>query len=86
MRNTHVGPGIWLETVKNLKNEKYTLYMTSIRWENWKIWKMRHKHGRTCNMARNTENREKWEMYTVGPGYGKKSEKRGKWDANTDME
>jgi hypothetical protein len=29
-------------------------------------------------MARNNEIREKWEIYTVGPGYGEKSEKRGK--------
>ena len=29
---------------------------------------MRHKHCMTWNMARNTEKREKSEIYTLGPG------------------
>ena len=29
---------------------------------------MRNSHGRTWNMARNTEKRERREMYSVGPG------------------
>ena len=30
---------------------------------------MRNKHCMTLNMSRNTEKREKLEMYTVGPGF-----------------
>ena len=28
---------------------------------------MRNSHGRNCNMARNTEKREKFEIHIVGP-------------------
>ena len=34
---------------------------------------MRHKHGLTWNMARNTQKRGKWEMHTVGYGIWQKN-------------
>ena len=30
-----------------------------------------------------TEKREKWEMHTVGPGYGEKTENDRKWEIHT---
>ena len=30
-----------------------------------------------------SEKHELWEIHTVGPIYGEKTEKRGKWDTNT---
>ena len=40
---------------------------------------MRNSHGRTWNMARNTEKREKCEIHKYDMGIGKKQpEKRGK--------
>ena len=33
---------------------------------NWRSWKMRNTQSQTWNMARNSENRENLEMYTVG--------------------
>ena len=36
--------------------------------ENRKTQKMRNTHCTTCNMARNTQKRPKWEMHMVGPG------------------
>ena len=36
--------------------------------ENRKTWKMRHKHSKTWNMARNTQKCEKRKMHIVGPG------------------
>ena len=41
---------------------------TGIWRENSKTQKMRHTHCRTWNMVRNSEKREKCEIYTVGPG------------------
>ena len=47
---------MWQETVKNVKNEKYTLCdMDYVDKTKKKNWKMRHKHCVTSNMARNTE-------------------------------
>ena len=34
---------------------------------------MTYKHCMTWNMARNTQNREKGEMHTVGPGIWRES-------------
>ena len=48
--------------------------------ENWPKRKMRNSHA--WNMARNNEKREKWEMYTVGPGIGQKTDKWGKWETH----
>jgi hypothetical protein len=39
---------------------------------------MRNSHGRTLNLARNTEKLAKSEKNTVGPGIWQKTEKRGK--------
>jgi hypothetical protein len=36
--------------------------------ETRKIWKRRQKHCLIWNIARNTENGEKCEIHTVGPG------------------
>ena len=51
--------------------------------ENWKKWKIRHKHCLTWNMARNSENmkREKYTLYDLD--HGEKTEKHGKWDTQT---
>jgi len=47
---------MWRETVKNVKNEKYTLWdMDYGEKTKKKYWKMRHKHCDTCHLARNTE-------------------------------
>jgi len=54
-----VGPVIWRDTVKNVKNEKYTQLDLEYG-ESWKTWKMRHKHFKTLNMVKNIEKREKW--------------------------
>ena len=53
----HTDPLVmWRETVKNVKNEKYTLWdMDYGEKTKKKYWKMRHKHCDTCHMARNTE-------------------------------
>ena len=37
----------------------------------------------TWNMALNSEKRKKSEIHTIDQDYGKKTEKRGKWDTNT---
>ena len=39
---------------------------------------MRHKHCKTWNMARNTQKRGNWEMHTVGPANGEKTENHAK--------
>ena len=41
---------------------------TELWQENWKRWKMRHKHCMTLNIARNIEKLEKWEIDTLEPG------------------
>jgi hypothetical protein len=64
-RETHiVGLGICRETVKNMKNEKYTLGDMDYGEKTEKTWKMRHKHCMTWNMARNTQKHGKGEMHT----------------------
>ena len=40
--------------------------------ENLPKSKIRDSHGRTWNMARNTEKHEKSKLYTVGPGIWRK--------------
>ena len=70
-----VGHGIWQERVKNMQNEKYTLYLWNmarilINLENethilgrgiWreKTWNMRYTQCRAWNMARITGKRVK---------------------------
>jgi hypothetical protein len=54
-----VGPGIWQEILKNVDNEKCTLYDLEYGEKHWKRWKMRHKHFMNWNMARNTEKHRK---------------------------
>ena len=57
---THtVGRKIWQESLKNVKNEKYTLQDLDYGEKTEKTWKMRHKHCGTCNIVRNTEKRGK---------------------------
>ena len=48
---------MWQETVKNVKNEKYTLCDMDYgeKTKKKKYWKMRHKHCVTSHMAKNTE-------------------------------
>ena len=47
------------ETVKNMKNEKYTLQDLEYGEKTEKRGKMGHKHCITWNMARNSEKHEK---------------------------
>ena len=58
---------------------------TGIWWENWKTWKMRHKHCLTWNMARNNEKVREWEMHSLGPGIWREKyhEYHGKWETHT---
>ena len=51
--------------------------------ENWKSRNMRNTHFRTWNLARKTEKGGKFEISTVGHGYGKKTENHGKWEIHT---
>ena len=44
---------------------------------------MRNKQCMTCNIARNTEKSNKWEMSTVGPGLWQGNGKGLKWDTHT---
>ena len=48
----------WEKTEKRGKRDTHTVGLGIWR-ENLKRWKMRHKHGMTWIMARNTEKREK---------------------------
>ena len=66
-----VGHGIWQETMKNVKYEKYTLYNMNCgektakcgKWDTNTVWP---------GIWRETlKKREKWEMHTVGPGIGR---------------
>ena len=52
---------MWRETVKNVKNEKYTLWDMDYgeKTKKKKYWKMRHKHCVTSHMARNTDKSDK---------------------------
>ena len=54
-----VGPGIWRDTLKIVKYEKYTLQDLDCSEKTEKTWKMRHKHCLMWNMAKNTEKHEK---------------------------
>ena len=58
MRNTHVGPGMWQETVRNKKREIHSVGPVLLR-ENARSCKMRQKHCRTWNTVRNSKKREK---------------------------
>ena len=51
-------PGIWQETVKNMKNEKLTWQDMKYGEKNRKPCKMRNKHCRTWNVGRNSEKPE----------------------------
>ena len=50
-----VRPGIWRETLKNIKNEKCTPQDMDYGKKNEKTWKMRHTHCATWNMARKSK-------------------------------
>ena len=63
-----VGPGISCETVKNVQNEKCTLYDLEYGIKHWKTWKMRNTHCQIWIMVWNSEKGSKWEMHTVWPG------------------
>jgi hypothetical protein len=54
-----VGPGIWRETVKNVKKDKCTLKDLENGYKSEKTWKMIHTQCRTGIMARNAEKRGK---------------------------
>jgi len=56
-------------TAKRGKWETHTVG-PGLKRENWKTWKMRHKHYMASNMVRNTEKGAKWEIYTEGSGIG----------------
>ena len=58
MRNTHVGPVMWQETVRNKKREIHSVGPVLLR-ENARSCKMRHKHCMTWNTVRNSQKREK---------------------------
>ena len=51
--------------------------------ENWKMWKMKHKHNLTCNMARNTHKLRKWVMQTIGTVVWHENENNGNWETHT---
>ena len=51
-----VGPGIWLETLKRLENEKCTLQDLEYGEKTEKMLKKKQKHCLSWNMSRNTEN------------------------------
>ena len=83
MRNTHtIGSGIWQETVKIVKNKKYTLYDLECgkKTDQQGKWQTLIAGHRICR-----ENRKcgKWQMNTVGPEYVEKTENHGKWEPHT---
>ena len=79
-----VGPGISCETVKNVQNEKCTLYDLEYGKKHWKTLKMRNTNCHICIMVWNSEKGSKWEIHTVWSGIWQKStEKRGKWEMHT---
>ena len=50
-RETHkVGPPTWLETLRNVENEKCTLQDQGYGEKHSKTWKMRNAHCRTWSM------------------------------------
>ena len=55
----NIVPGIWQETVKNMKNEKLTRQDMKYGEKHRKPCKMRNTHGKTWNMKRNSEKPEK---------------------------
>ena len=58
-----VGPGIWRETLKNIKNYKCTVQGLAYGKKTEKTLKKRHTHFRTWNMLRKLTNEEN-EKYT----------------------
>ena len=74
---------IWQETMKNLKNNKYTLEDLEYGEKHWKKFTMRKTHCRTWNLAKNSEEWEKWEIDTLGLEFGEKIEKGGNWDTHS---
>ena len=63
--DTHtVEAGIWWENWQKREIETYTVG-PGIWKEIWQKRKMRNSHGRTWNMTRNTEKREKNEKCTL---------------------
>ena len=75
-RNLHCRTWNMARKLKNMGNEKQTLFDLEYGEKHGKTCKMRNTHCRTCKMARNSENHEKVEMQTVGHGIYKKTEKR----------
>ena len=69
---------IWRETMKNLKNNKYTLEDLEYGEKHWKKFTMRKTHCRTWNLAKNSEEWEKWEIDTLGLEFGEKNWKTWK--------
>ena len=52
--------------MKNVENETKTQLDLEYGEKHCKRVKMRNSHGSTWNMARNTENEQKWVTHTVG--------------------
>ena len=73
-----VGREIGRETLENLKNEKYTLQDLDYGEKTEKTCKMRQKHCRNWNMARNTENGENEKCTLQNLEYREKTENQGK--------
>jgi hypothetical protein len=69
-----------LEYGKSEKLEVWVIHTVGpgFWWENWKTWKMRHKHCMIWNIVSNNEKREKWEMPTVEPGIWRQKSPRRK--------
>jgi len=82
MRHTNSRIWIWREPEKCGKWDTNTVGLWIWR-EKWPTRKPRNSHGRTWNMTRNSEKREKWDMYTLGSVYGEKIKKREKWNIDT---
>ena len=58
MKHKHPMTGIWGESLKNVKNEKYTIRICVM------VKKMRNAHGRIWKMARKLKNFED-EIHTL---------------------
>ena len=54
------------QRMKNVENETKTQLDLEYGEKHCKRVKMRNSHGSTWNMARNTENEQKWVTHTVG--------------------
>ena len=72
MRNAHCRNWNMARKLKNVKNEKQTLFELEYGQKHAKTWKMRNAHSRTWNMARKLKIMENEKHTLQDVKYGEK--------------